>query len=140
MPRSVSSTTDPSMTMRPWSGRISPAIALTTEVFPAPERPNSAVRPGPLRKCASSVKSPSETLRQKIGGKQRNQRQRDRNEREAQRADVAARGLGQRVDRRRDGPRLARNVRYERDRRAELAEAAGKRQHHTGDDAGGDQR
>src|ERR1700739_4875009 len=36
MPRSVSRSTAPSTTMRPLPGRRSPAIALTTEVLPAP--------------------------------------------------------------------------------------------------------
>src|SRR2546421_228917 len=44
--------------MRPRSGRISPATALTSEVLPDPERPNSAVRPAPLSKAASRRKSP----------------------------------------------------------------------------------
>ena len=42
--------------MRPWSGRISPAMTLTSEVLPAPERPNSAMSPPPVSKRASSRK------------------------------------------------------------------------------------
>src|SRR5437868_7148531 len=57
--RSVSVRTEPSMTIRPLCGEIRPAITLTIEVLPAPERPNRAVRPRPLRNCMSSVKDPS---------------------------------------------------------------------------------
>ncbi len=46
----------------PRCGRISPAMALTTEVLPAPERPNSAVRPRPLAKWMSSAKAAETVL------------------------------------------------------------------------------
>ena len=57
-----------------------------------------------------------------------------------QRRGVAARHLRQRVDRRRDGLRLARDVGDESDGGAEFAERAGKGQHRAGDDAGQRQR
>src|SRR6516165_2695154 len=157
MPRSVSISTDPSTTIRPLSGRISPAIALTTEVLPAPERPNNAVRPRPVRKwmsssnaasrCAISTSSTAsfagnasaDAPRQEVCGEQRDQRQRDRNQGQPQGAGIAAWRLGEGVDRGCHGSRLARDVGHERDRRAELAEAPGKRQHHAGDDSRGDQ-
>ena len=53
---------------------------------------------------------------------------------------VAARHLRERVDRRRDGLRLAGNVGHESDGGAEFAERSGEGQHHAGDHAGQRQR
>ena len=46
----VSTSTRPSTAMRPSSGRISPAMRLTSEVLPEPDGPNSAVSRPPLSK------------------------------------------------------------------------------------------
>src|SRR5204863_7710200 len=45
-------------TMRACSGRRRPAMALISEVLPAPERPKRAVRPPALSNAASSTKPP----------------------------------------------------------------------------------
>src|SRR5947199_8327477 len=115
--RAVSVSTAPSTVMRPRSGRISPAIALTSEVLPDPERPNSAVRPAPLSKAASSRKSPRRcstatlsitpplqaldaprgALDQRLGGEQCQHRDRNRDERQPQCREIAARHLNEHV-------------------------------------------
>src|SRR5262245_19839923 len=59
MPRAASNTVSPLMAMRPRSGRRIPAMALITEVLPAPERPKSAVTPSPASNEAARRKSPS---------------------------------------------------------------------------------
>src|SRR5262245_60161871 len=59
MPRPASNTVSPLMAMRPRSGRRVPAMALTTEVLPAPERPKSAVTPSPASNDAARRKSPN---------------------------------------------------------------------------------
>src|SRR5712691_4185984 len=157
MPRSVSVSTSPSTTIRPRRGRKRPAIALTSVVLPAPERPNSAVRPAPLSNAASSTKSPKRcvtatlstsepqgtaggALDQHLRDEQREERDRDRDGGQPQRREIAARYLDQRVDRGRQGLGLAGDVRDEGDRRAELAERASEGQDHAGEDARQDQR
>src|SRR5712671_6987480 len=140
-PLAVSVSTSPSTAIWPRVGRISPAIALTSEVLPEPERPNSAVSPPPLSKAASSRKSPRRcstatlsmsylldppdaprgALDQRLGGEQCQHRNRDRNESQPQGREIAAGHLGQHVDRGRQRLGLARNVRHEGDRRAEFA-------------------
>src|SRR5690348_3246519 len=125
--------------MRPDSGRDRPAIRLSTVLLPAPERPNSAVTPPPVLNAASSAKLPSRQRasnssiearhargrppQQELGSHERREREHDRENAKAQRLRVAARYLGERVDRQRQRLGLARDVRDERDRRAELAEA-----------------
>ena len=54
----MSTSTRPSTAIRPASGRPSPAIRLTSEVFPDPDGPKSAVSRPALSKAASSVKPP----------------------------------------------------------------------------------
>ena len=137
----------------PASGRIRPAMTLTSEVLPEPERPNSAVSPPPVSKRASSRKAPSRcrmsTLerhstssrrsalaRHHLGGEQRQHRDRDRDQRQPQRAGIAARHLREGVDRRRQRLRLAGDVGDEGDGGAELAHRLGEAQDHAGDDAG----
>src|SRR5450759_2507583 len=150
--RAVSSNRNsPSSTMRPWSGRNSPAIILMMLVLPAPEGPNKAVAPLSLANCAfkdnspiffsistTSMSYPMQTRCRAPGEPfrrdQRGERNNHSDDYELQRGAVAARHLRERVDRGRDGLRLARNVGDEGDGGAELAERAGKRQHHTGDD------
>src|SRR5579864_7858069 len=157
MPRPVSVNTSPSTTIRPRSGRRSPAIALISEVLPAPERPNSAVRPSALSNEASSVKPPKwcatatlsmseavnaarRALDQDFGDQERGERDRDRHQGQAKRGEIAAGGLDQRIDRGRQRLGFAWDVRDEGDRRAEFAERAGKGQDHAGDDPRQDQR
>ena len=133
----------PSSTMRPRSGRTSPAIMLMMRVLPAPDGPNSAgdaavalerarerkvaeplfdvdgqhvIRRASARRRGAPSHSDSD---------QRDQRNDDRDDDEPQRGRIAARHLRERVDRRRDGLRLARNVGDEGDRGAEFAERAG---------------
>src|SRR5450755_3828049 len=147
-----SNSTSPSSAMRPRSGLSSPAIMLTTVVLPAPDGPNKTVAPVSLANFAVTAKSPSffststanisnpvesrmsaagEPFRRDQGGKRNDHG--DDHQRE--RGGIAARHLRERVDRRRDGLRLARNVGDESDGGAEFTERTGKRQHHAGDDA-----
>ena len=72
---------------------------------------------------------------QPFGGRQRDDRQHDGDDGEAQRLRVAARHLRERVDGERQRLGLAGNVRDEGDRRAELAQPARERQQRSGDDA-----
>ena len=120
-----------------------PAIMLTMLVLPAPDGPNSAVAPPSLANCALSENSPScfststdqhrhAPCKSRAGAAgepfrrdQRGERNDDRDDRPAAARRVAARHLRQRVDRRRDGLRLARNVGDEGDGGAELAERRG---------------
>src|SRR5437763_16305650 len=154
-PRAVSVSTSPSTAIWPRVGRISPAIALTSEVLPEPERPNSAVSPPPLSKAAASRKPPRRcspatlsmsylldpldaprgALDQRLGGEQCQHRNRDRDERQPQCREIAARHLDEHVDRRRQCLGLAGNVRDKGDRRAEFAECPGKGPDHAGEDA-----
>src|SRR6266581_232978 len=151
MPRSVSVRTSPSTMICPRSGRRRPAIALISEVLPAPERPKRAVRPPALSNAASSAKLPKwcptatlstseplstarRPLDQHLGDEQRGERDRDRHKRQAKRREIAAGDLDQHVDRGRQGLGFAGDVRDEGDRRAELAERAGKGEDHAGDD------
>src|ERR1043166_3145253 len=125
--------------MRPRSGRISPAIMLTIEVLPEPDAPNSAVTPSAASNFAATAKSPSRfsasttsillpvqpragAAREPFGGNERDQRDHDRDDHEACGRRIGAGDLRIGVDRGRDGLRLARNVRHERDGGAELAE------------------
>src|SRR5471032_906531 len=109
--------------MRPRSGFTRPAIMLTIEVLPEPEGPNSAVTRPPLSNCAAIEKVPScfststmsmsgpvearaGAAREIFGRDQGGERNGDRDHDEAQRRRVAARHLGQGVDRGRDGLRF----------------------------------
>src|SRR6185503_13226969 len=134
IPRSLSNTGSPLMTIRPRSGRRMPAMALTTEVLPAPERPKRAVMPSPASKAALRRKLPRRrsmsSLRviardpaggaayQHFGREQGRQRERDRYERHAQGLRVARRRLRVGIDREGQGAGLAGNVRYESNGRA----------------------
>src|SRR6266851_4028955 len=110
--RSVSVRTSPSTIICPRSGRRSPAIALISEVLPAPERPNSAVRPPALSNAASSAKLPKwcwtatlstskslgaarRPLDQHLGNEQGGERDRDRHQGQPKRRQIAARNLDQ---------------------------------------------
>ena len=55
----VSTSTRPSTTTRPWSGRSRPAISAIVTDLPAPERPNRATTAASLSKAASRLKAPS---------------------------------------------------------------------------------
>src|SRR5712691_3742503 len=115
-PCSVSVSTTPSTTMRARSGRKSPAIALISEVLPAPERPKRAVRPPALsnaasrtklpKRCATATLSMSEPVRaaarpldHRFGDEQCGERDRDRDEGQPQRGEIAAGNLEEGVDR-----------------------------------------
>ena len=121
-------------------------------------RPNSAVSRPPLSKRASSAKSPS---RWRDVDRERHSIVHPAGRRAApaaseassaaiemaieisgqpQRAGIAARHLGEGVDRRRQRLRLAGDVGDEGDGGAELAHRLGEAQDHAGDDAGQDQR
>src|SRR5882672_581616 len=152
MPRPLSNTGSPSIVMRPRSGRRMPAMALTTEVLPAPERPKSAVTPSPTRNEAASRKPPSvrsmstdsiffasyparSAAHQDFRNVQRGKRQKHRYEAQSHRRLVARRRLRKGIDRERQGARLAGNVRHEGDGRAEFTEAAREGEQHAGDEA-----
>ena len=158
MRAALSNSTSSSSAMRPRSGLSSPAIMLMTLVLPAPDGPNSAVAPLSLANATSSANSPScfstwtdehrqlpckrcrRAPREPFRGDQRRKRDDDRNDHQLERGGVAARHLRERVDRRRDRLRLARNVGDEGDGGAELAERPREGEHHAGDDAGQRQR
>src|SRR5262245_375298 len=106
-------------------------------VFPAPDRPKSAVIPGPVENDASSANAPmrkrasnssiaagSADVRapqQELGGHQRDQRQHDGEDAEAQGLRVAAGHLREGVDRERQRLGLSRNIGHERDGGTEFA-------------------
>src|SRR5690348_8380315 len=130
MPHSLSVRTSPATAIWPRSGRKRPAIALISVVLPAPERPNNAVSPPALSNAASRRNAPKlcstatlsmsqpqraagGALDQPLGDEQRRQRNRDRDERQAERRRIAARHLYQRVDQGRQRLRLAGDVRDE---------------------------
>src|SRR6266404_2908881 len=139
----------PSSTMRPLSGRASPANTLINVVLPAPERPKraSSPLPGPLKlaakrkspSCFSALKDsmtlardpPVDPTCQEFGGDKRCQRQHYGDDRKAQGSEIAARFLGKGVDGDGDRARFPRNIADENDRRSELAQAAGKGKDHS---------
>src|SRR6187399_2339678 len=151
--RAESNRTVPLHTIRPRSGVTSPATMLTIEVLPEPDGPNSAVTPSAASNVAATLKSPSffststasmslpveagaGATREPFGDDQRGERDDDRDHDQACGRGIGVRNLRVGVDRGRDGLRLARDVRYERDGRAEFTERLGEAQHHAGDDAG----
>src|SRR3546814_612557 len=135
---------------------MSPAIMFTTEVLPAPDRPNRAVTPGPASKRTPRRKAPRpasmSTDRVKaayppgnapcehLRADQREHRQGDGDQRQAHRGALPARDLEQRVDGDRQRARLARNVRDEGDGGAELAESLGEGEDGAGVDPRQDER
>src|SRR4029077_3360314 len=148
----------PSSTMRPLSGRASPASTLISVVLPAPERPKraSSPLPGPLKlaakrespSCFSALKDsmtlardpPVDPACQEFRGDKCCQRQYHGDDRKAQGREIAARFLGKGVDGDGDRARLPRNIADENDRRPELAQAAGKGKDDSDEDAGQGQR
>src|SRR5262245_65405089 len=111
--------------MRPESARASPAIRLRTVLLPAPERPKSAVTPGPVLNAASSAKPPTRqrtsnssiaaggahggAAHENLGSHQRAEREQDRQNAKTQRLRVAARHLREGINRKRQRLRLAGN-------------------------------
>src|SRR5260221_840937 len=156
MPRPLSNTGSPSIVMRPRSGRRMPAMALTTEVLPAPERPKSAVTPSPASKAALRRNAPRRrsmstvsviaphpfcrTAHQYFRNVERGERKQHRNEAQPQRGLVSRWRLRIGIDRERQRARLAWYVGNESNGRAELSQAARKGQQHARDDAGQRQR
>ena len=146
--------TAPSSTIRPRSGRSSPAIALITVVLPAPERPNSAVTPSPAvkrdlerraRRAGAARSTSSIRCREPSGPRGRASSSEasiaakasaDRDQGQAQGAGFAAGDLGEGVDRRGQGLGLARDVGDEGDGGAELAQRLGVGQDHAGETPG----
>src|SRR6185369_15965837 len=125
--------------IRPRSGVNRPPIMLTMEVLPAPDGPNSAVAPPPVSNFAAIGNSPSRfststesisvsvithagAAGEPLRRDERRERDDDRDDDEASRSGIAAGDLRQRVDRRRKGLRLARDIGDEGDGGAELAE------------------
>src|SRR5712672_3302368 len=156
MPRPLSNTGSPSIVMRPRSGRRMPAMALTTEVLPAPERPKSAVTPSPASKAALRRNAPRRrsmstvsviashpfcrTAHQYFRNVERGERKQHRNEAQPQRGLVSRRRLRIGIDRERQRARLAGYVGDESNGRAELSQAARKGQQHACDDSRQSQR
>src|SRR5258705_5651262 len=150
MPPAESNTASPLMAMRPRSGRRMPAMALTTEVLPAPERPNRAVTPSPASNEAARRKSPSPrsmstdsifprypargAAHHHLGNAESGKRQQHRDDAQAHRGSIARRGLRIGIDSERQRARLAGDVRHESDGGAELAEPARKGKQPAGDD------
>src|SRR5262245_34239976 len=132
--------------MRPRCGSISPAIMLTTEVLPAPERPNSAVTRASVSNATSRSRAPTlratsirsifalsrlrRAPREELRREQRCQRHCYRDEAEPQRLQIAVRNLRIGVDGKRQGARFARYVRDESNRGAELPETARETKQH----------
>src|SRR6185437_13162531 len=127
MRASPSNRTSPSSAIRPRSGLSSPAIMLMTPVLPAPEGPNSTVAPLLLANDALSVKAPSffsistvstslsvqprgGAARQPFRCDQRGERDDHGDDNKRKCRAIPARHLRERIDRRRNGLRLARNV------------------------------
>src|SRR6478609_9369699 len=146
----------PPTVMRPDSGRARPAMTFRMVVFPAPERPKSAVTPPPAVKAASSAKAPTRqrtsrssiaaggahvgATQQEFGSHQRRQGEQDRQEAQAQRLRVAPRHLRERIDGERQRLGFARDVGDESDGGTELAQAAGEGKQHAGENARKDER
>ena len=151
--RRVDQDVTPSIVTRPCVRPDQPGDDVDDRGLAGARRPNSAVRPPPVSKRASSGKL-AEPVPDVDGQRHSISRRRlarrassseassasieiaDRDEGEAQRAGVAARHLREGVDRRRQRLRLARNVGDEGDGGAELAHRLGEAQDHAGDDAG----
>ena len=152
-PRSVSTSVSPSMTMRPRCGRIRPATMSTRRRLAraraaeqrrhAGLRRRSARRGGSCRaRCSTST---SRLMSPRAGRRCGAPAARSRAGRsieiaietsgQPQRAGVAARHLGEGVDRRRQGLGLAGDVGDEGDGGAELAHRLGEGQDRAGDDA-----
>src|SRR5262245_27147716 len=156
MPRAASNTASPLISMRPRSGRRMPAIALITEVLPAPDRPKSAVTPSPASNDAARRNSPSPrsmssdsifagnpergSAHQDLGDVERGEGQQHGEDAQPHGGCVAGGDLRIGVDGERQRARLPGYVRHESDGRAELAEAAREGEQHTGDDPGQRQR
>src|SRR6185503_14185686 len=150
MPAFSSKSVRPPTAMRPRSGLTSPAIAFTSVLLPAPERPKSATMGASAAKRASRRNPPcisvtSTSSMGRLGAAaaahepfregERRDRERDGEEREAQDLVVVTGGLRERVDRERQRLRLARDVRDEGDRGAELTERAREGEDRAGDEA-----
>src|SRR5215468_1766473 len=118
MPRPTSVSGFPSRVTAPESGASNPAITLVSVLLPLPERPKRAMTPGVgAVRVASRRKAPScfitETSNtstaeiaahpphQKLGRKQSEQAERERQYGESQRERVSAWGLHRRVQRKR---------------------------------------
>ena len=131
------------------SGRISPATTCSSVVLPAPDGPTIAVRPraGPDRtssamrsrrwrtSTARLIAAPPSAAPARRRRRARRTRRATESAASRQHAGVAARRLRQRVDGERQRLRLARDVRDERDRGAELAEGLGEAEDRAGEDA-----
>src|SRR5690348_2960705 len=107
----------PSSTMRPRSGSSRPAIMLIRLVLPPPAASKAAsIAKSPNLFSTStdsilrSVQPRGRPSRQPFRGHQRGERDDDGDYHQLERGGVAARHLRERVDRRRDGLRLARDV------------------------------
>src|SRR5690554_2065676 len=153
MRRAPSNSTRPSTLIWPERGRTSPAIALSTLVLPAPDGPTRATmrasssirtrRSNPPRRSWMSRLSTGHALQesswlvlraalappQPLRGKQRRQRDGDRDRRQAPDRRLAARHLHQAVDGRGDGSGFAGDRGDEGDGGTELAQRLGKAQH-----------
>jgi hypothetical protein len=101
MPAAESKSVRPPITMRPRSGRTTPAMAFTIVDFPEPERPKRATIGAPDANAASTLKPPrrmatstSSMARAPAGEpfreRERQHREQDREDRHAQRQRVAA--------------------------------------------------
>src|SRR4030095_8544982 len=149
IPCALSNSVTSPMRTCPRRGRVTPAMALTSVLLPAPERPNSPTTGASAAKRARSTQLPTccsgstsiiglrsgGACGQPFGSDERENGQHDRYDAEAPRLRVATRCLRQCVDGQRQCFRLAWDVGNECDRRAELAETAGERQQNAGDDA-----
>src|SRR5690606_2625492 len=156
MPRALSYSTRPSTSIRPDCGRSSPAMALSTEVLPAPDGPtratmraSSSIRTWrakpPRRRWTSRLSTQMPPLRnswlilrptlaahQPFGGEQGEQGDGDRHRGQAPDRRFAARHLHQAIDGRGKGPGFTRDRGYEGDGGAELAKGLGKAEHGAG--------
>src|SRR6478736_10447251 len=119
MPRLTSVSTSPSRLTAPESGASNPAITLVSVLLPLPERPKRAMTPevGAVRVASrrkapscfitdtsstSAAEIPAHPPHQKLGRKQSEQAERERQQSEPQRERISARGLHGRVQRKRE--------------------------------------
>src|SRR5918994_42678 len=144
-----SSSTTPSISTCASSAASKPATMLTSVVLPQPERPNRPTTPEVETSIATSSVNPSRRFsarmlnmlapeqplhapRDELGDQQAEQAEREGNRREPRGECVAVGRLQRRVQRNRQRARLPRNVGYEGDDRAELAETRSERGHRAG--------
>src|SRR5664280_1384385 len=162
MPASASKSTSPSSATCPWSGRSSPAMALSVNVLPAPEGPNSTSRVASLAKAMSSSnrcdgspmvlrtatfhfmarrsRAPRNACRRQAACEQQHRDAGDRRQKDEPVGQIILAGLYGFVDGDRHRLRLAGDAARDHQGRAEFAQRSGEREQGAGEDASPRQR